>query len=236
MRLLCQAAVLLSLLSVPGWSDPTLYSNGGILGDPTQTSSLDTLNTLPQYGIFDTFNISSDSVVTGVSNIGLWVVSGDAPSSLSWAICLSICSGLDGSQVGVLAYGDNVGLSSGLVEANASDSGYDIYSAGFSVEDLSLSAGTYTLELFDGVDADCADCRVLWDANDGASAAYYGSVSEGFASLASSNSFEVDGTTGGDGTGDVVPEPNSALLSGIGLLVLAGVTRSRLRSHSSLPR
>jgi hypothetical protein len=225
MRLLCQAAVLLSLLSVPGWSDSALYSNGGILGDPLQTGSLDTLNSLPQYGVFDTFTISSDSIVTGVSNIGLWVVSGDAPSSLSWAICYSICSGLDGSPVGVLASGSDVTLSSTF---DTSVSGYDIYSAGFSVEDLSLSSGEYTLELYDGVDADCADCSVLWDANGGPSAAYYGSVSEGFASLPESNSFEIDS---GGSDGGATPEPASALLSGTGLLVLAGVTRLRLRSQ-----
>ncbi|MGA2712600.1 MAG: hypothetical protein ABSG41_05795 [Bryobacteraceae bacterium] len=54
MRLFRQTATFLILLSVPGWS--------GMVYLPS----------LPQDGISDTFDISSDSTVAGVSNIGLW--------------------------------------------------------------------------------------------------------------------------------------------------------------------
>jgi hypothetical protein len=225
MRLLCPAAVLLSMMSVSGWSQ-TLYSNGGVLGDPTVGGY--NISGQSASGVFDTFTISSesDSIVTGVSNIGLWVSSGDTPLSLSWYICVSICVDGDGNPFGVLDSGTDVSLSTNLVDTGVQPQGgpsYDIYAASFSVDNLDLSPGEYTLELYGAVDGDCADCSVLWDVSNGPSAAYetvYGSPT-------ASNSFEVDegnveGTT---------PEPGTFVALGTGLVAISLLRRRGVKKR-----
>lgn len=253
MRLLCQAAVLLGLMSVPGWSDPALYSNGGIDGGSTSYTpsfySLDVNSSSPgscgvfdsngsaACGVFDTFTLSSDSVITGVSSIGLWVNHGDTVSSLSWYICQSICSDGDNNPQGVFASGTDVSsLNLSLVASDVTVGGtsYDVYSAGFAVSSLSLSAagGPYTLELYDGIDN---NDNVLWDVNGpgGASTAYqsiYGSAatcsdqseSEAFCS----NSFEIDGTQG-----STTPEPGTFWALGTGLFAISLLTRRRMEKR-----
>lgn len=230
MRLLCQAAVLLSLLSVPGWSDQILYSNGGILGGATGTS-YSIASPQPQSGVFDTFFISSDSTVTGISNIGLWVASGNTPLSLSWAICLSICADLNGDPLGVLASGSNVTLSSSRVQADVPAAGgpFDIFSASFSVNNLDLSAtvGTYTLELYNAVAAPCSDCNVGWDVNGGSRTAYVTVTG----SPVPSNSFEVDGNVGGN-----APEPGTFPVLGTGLFAIFLIKTQAYRLWNQLRR
>lgn len=225
MSLLCRAAVLLSLLCVPCWSAEVLYSNGGILGDAADGSY--NLPALPQDGIFDTFSISSSATVTEVSNIGLWVVSGDTPLSLSWFICVSICVDSDGAQVGVLASGFDVSLSPSIVESGvqATSGPFDVYSAGFSVDNLDLSAGSYTLELYDGIDQECQSCNVGWDINGGPSTAYIGVTDP---TPQPSNSFEVDSNLVG---AENAPEPGTFWALGTGLLAIPLLTRRRIQKR-----
>jgi hypothetical protein len=233
MRLLCQAAVLLSLLSVPGWSDQILYSNGEILGGATGTS-YSIASPQPQSGVFDTFFISSDSTVTGISNIGLWVASENTPLSLSWAICLSICADSSGDPLGVLASGSNVTLSSSIFQTGVPAAGgpFDIFSASFSVNNLDLSAavGTYTLELYNAVAAPCPlGCNVGWDVNGGPSAAYV--IVTGSGSPLRSNSFEVDGNVGGN-----APEPGTFPVLSTGLFAIFLIKTQSYRLWNQLRR
>jgi hypothetical protein len=111
--------------------------------------------------------------------------------------------------------GSGVSLSASYLETNAS-AGYNIFSASFSVGSLTLSAGTYYLELHN---ASNDVGTVYWDTNNGLSTADTNGISY------PSNSFEVDGNVG------TVPEPTSAALFGLGLAALAAVAllRSRLR-------
>jgi hypothetical protein len=81
MRLIWQAVVFVSLLALPVWSD-ILYSNGAIRGG-NGGSAADISEANVNYGYFDAFSLSSDSTVTGISNIGLWVFLGRSPLSLS---------------------------------------------------------------------------------------------------------------------------------------------------------
>ncbi|MGD1092330.1 MAG: hypothetical protein ABSB35_10095 [Bryobacteraceae bacterium] len=130
MRPLWQAAVLVSLLSVPGWSTTILYSNGPINGS---------LGAYPigyevDFTVTDSFVISSSSTVTGISNIGLWDNPYNPPiNELNWVISTSPDGG--GS---VLGFANGATLSNTYLFYN----GAAVYSASFSVNNLSLSAGT----------------------------------------------------------------------------------------------
>ena len=142
MKRLC----LFSLLSVPTWS-AVLYTNGPISAAFTDTPIYH------QREATDSFVISSDSTVTGISNLGLWINSVDVLETLSWVISTAA----DGA---------------GTVEASASaitptvavvatNTGHTIYSASFAVSNLALSAGTYYLELFTCATVDDGLCG--WD-------------------------------------------------------------------------
>jgi hypothetical protein len=249
MRLLCQAVVSLALVSVPGWSD-VLYSTGAIDGGITSYSpaffslnvssatlggscSVNNTTGNAECGVFDTFTPTFDGTVTGVSNIGLWVPhedTPDTPTTLSWYICESICVEADNTPSGVLASGTSVSLSTSLVasDVEVDSTFYDVYSVGFSVGDLFLTAadGPYTLELYDGVDTD-NDNSVGWDVNgpSSTSTAYqsiYGSPET------NANSFEIDGTTG-----VVAPEPGTFPALVTGLLAISLLSRRRTGKRSA---
>jgi hypothetical protein len=98
MQRIWQAAVLASLLSIPAWST-LLYTDGAING----TFSAYDINESYSDEVTDSFTISSSSTVTGVSNIGLWVFTGDTPETLSWVISTSPDGGgtIEGSGAGV---------------------------------------------------------------------------------------------------------------------------------------
>ncbi|HTS78313.1 MAG TPA: hypothetical protein VMG40_19045 [Bryobacteraceae bacterium] len=211
-----KAGVLASLLVVPCWST-VLYSDGAI----NATYGLNYID--EGYVVSDSFTISAGSIVTGVSNIGLWVDNGTTPEELDWVISTLPEGGgtLEGSASGVT-------LSSSFF-ANSPDDDYTVDSASFSVDSLALSPGTYWLELGNAivVGGGTSGPPVFWDViPSGPSTAY---LYNGYAgSLQPPNSFEIDGTVSG-----TVPEPSGWSLAGLGIaLILASHRRA---GHSSLP-
>jgi hypothetical protein len=205
MRLLWQAA-LVTMLTVPGWSD-VLYSNGPING------SVNAYVISGANEVSDSFVISANSTVTGVSNIGLWVQGSGIPNTplaLDWVISTAPNGG--GT---VEDSGSGASLTSSAFVLNAP---YEVYSASFSVGSLGLAAGTYYLELTEATSTpDQTDYPyVFWDQNegtggDGPSSAYIGGSS--IASV-NSESFEIDGTAGVA----AVPAPSSVILLSTSLL------------------
>jgi len=158
--------------------------------------------------VTDSFVLSSGASVTAVANVGIWVLTGDFPVSLSWVISTAPDGGgtVEGSGAGV-------GLGTTFLETVGS---FDIFSASFSTGSLSLSAGTYYLELFGATSKNSGS--VFWDINGGPSTA------DSNGSPITSESFEVDGGSVGP-----VPEPTSVVMSGIGFAALAGLALLRRR-------
>jgi hypothetical protein len=200
MRIVWRVA-LVSVLTVPGWCS-TLYSNGPIDGEDSAYTISGDVN------VSDSFVISDDSIVTGASNIGLWVIEPYAPLTLNWTISTSPAGGgtVEGS-------GSDVSLSTNFF--GVSPDNHDVYSASFSIPSLDLAAGTYYLELSDATAQNSE--AVFWDQNGGPSIAYQ----NGEGPLAS-NSFEIDGAV-------ATPEPSSAALSLLGIALMMLVARLRKR-------
>jgi PEP-CTERM motif len=197
MRLLSLVAVVCAL-SVPGWSS-LLYSNGAVNGTIFDTP------VFHQREATDSFVLLSDATVTGVSNIGLWTNTGDTLNTLSWVISTAT----DGGGT-VLA--SATAIVPTLVPFGINGT-HTIYSAGFSVSSLALTAGTYYLELLGG--ATTSDALVGWDEiNGGASIADANTLTGGSATSIPSESFEIDGL-------QAVPEPATAGMLGAGLGILA---------------
>jgi len=190
MRLLSQAtllSMLLGLLSFPGWS-AVLYSNGPING----TIDAHDINSIPSGGSFETTNsfvISSTSTVTAVSNIGLWAA--NTPLTVSWVISTAPAGG--GT---VMGSGSNVSLSTTFLKTTSilTTSGFSsVYVASFSTGSVTLSPGTYYLELFNATVQGNSEF-VFWDVNNGPSTGCGGSaVGNPCAGPIGSESFEVDG-------------------------------------------
>jgi hypothetical protein len=198
MRLLC-LAVLTSLVSVVGWGT-TLYSNGAI----SQSIGGTMIN--GGFEVSDSFVLSTDAAVTGVSNVGLWVYTGDSPATLSWVISTAP----DGGGT-VESSGSGISLSTSFLSTVGI---FDVYNASFSTGTVDLTAGTYYLELLTGTST--GSSSVFWDINAGPSAA------DSNGGTIASESFEIDGNSAGP-----VPEPTSVLLSGLGLAALAGMALLR---------
>jgi hypothetical protein len=195
--------VLLGLLSVPGWSD-ILYSDGGVNGS---------IGAFPIYDgneVTDSFTISSSSTVTGVSNVGLWAIAGDIPTDLPATLSWVISTSPDGGGT-VEGSGSGVGLSTSLFGIAFNE--YFVYSGSFTVGSVTLSAGTYYLELENAVPSPYPG-SVGWDINTGPSTADVNGSS------VAAESFEIDGTVN-------APEPTTTVLFGMGLAALAGVPRLR---------
>jgi hypothetical protein len=196
MRVLRQA-VFLSLVSVTGWGT-TLYTNGAISG------AIGGAMINGGFEVTDSFVLSSNSLVTGVSNIGLWVYTPDVPATLNWIISTAPDGGgtVEGSGAGV-------GLTTNFFQTVGNR---DIYSSSFSTGGVALPAGTYYLELFNATSAGSG--AVFWDINGGPSTA------DTNGAPITSESFEIDGNV-------ITREPTSAVLSGLGLAALAGMVLLR---------
>lgn len=186
------------LLSVSA-SGSVLYSDGAINGTIGGNSIYST------FEVTDSFVLSSDATIDDVSNIGIWVATGDVPLTVDWTISTAPDGGgtIEGS-------GTDVSLTSTFVQTT---SPYDIYNASFNITGLPLTAGTYYLELAGATGTNST--AVYWDVNGGPS------LADEDGSPIAAESFEIDGTVAS------APEPASLVLLGCGLLALGGVRRFR---------
>lgn len=212
-------AVLCLLVAAPAEADSLLYDNGFVNG---------TINGYligaGGYQLSESFTVSSNSTLT-VAQMGLWVPSGETPTSVDWAIG-TVVGGSD------IASGTSTFFNQTIV---GTDSGfYDIYQSSLDIGG-SVAPGTYWFSPQNGTESgtEFGGSAVYWDQNNGPSIAYYnlstllsssqqcmlsdpgGTCSESFQIFGSSNI--------------VTPEPSSVLLLGTGLMGLAGVLRRRVR-------
>jgi hypothetical protein len=187
----------------------TLYSNGPING------TVNAWNTCCGLIVSDSFVLSSSSTITSF-DAGLWVGPGDSPASTSWAISAGNPSFLGGTVVA----GGSGNYSNSLYCFGCGLGVFDIYTSTLSGLNVSLGAGTYYLELFNGLTAIGGNSSLFWDENNGPSTAYeYPFVTTGIPSQA----FNIYGT-GGTAT----PEPGTVMLLGSGVAGLAGMLRRKI--------
>lgn len=174
------------------------------------------------YTSSDSFVLTSDSIVTDLSNIGILVGSGDTVSdphaqlvTLTWII-----STAPGGGGVVEASGINVSPSGATPLNLTYQSGYmDTYNVNFTVDNLTLGAGMYYLTLTDGIGTVTYPADfVAWDQNNGPSldTNYFEGV---FYDTRPGESFEIDGIA--------LPEPNGICLLAIGILMLIAVKLRR---------
>jgi PEP-CTERM motif len=176
-------------------ADPLLYDNGPINGTITGYS-----------GASDSFTISSSSTLT-VAQIGLWLLPGDTPTSVYWAI---------GSAMFLsdIASGTSSFFNQTNEGTNSLSLGYDIWQSSLDIGGT-VVAGTYWFTLLNATTP--SGDYVFWDQNNGPSAAY---AASNFS--IPSESFQIYGTT------TVTPEPGTSGLMLIGVGLLGLVMRKRI--------
>jgi hypothetical protein len=223
------AALFLSfagaIATVPAFAVSVLYDNAGPTTDTTMgyVTNSDTVS--------DTFTLSQASTITGMT-FNVWYAGqgGTLPDAV-WSI------GTTNSRLpGAAAFGSGVtpyssySLVAGSVNfSNLSFSNgemptgtYSIFEYTIALPDISLGAGTYWISLSDGyVDG----AGVYWDQSNGPSIAFDYPYPD---SDISSETFQILG----DSSSSATPEPSSLWLLGTGMMGLAGVIRSKLKTKS----
>ena len=203
MKVRFASIVLLALslmVAAPAFA-ANLYSNGPING------TINAWNTCCGFLVTDSFNISSNSTVTGFDG-GFWVGPGDLPVQVDWSI-------------GTSAYGNTLGSGTAVLSNSLFCSGcgfgvYDIYTSTASGLNVALLTGTYWLTLQNGITLNGSN--MFWDENDGPSMAQQSTTgpigSEAF------NIYGMSQTT--------TPEPGTLVMFASGILGLGGVLRRKL--------
>jgi len=206
--------ILLSLAVSPSFADNVpnlvplnvLYSNGSINGGISAYS----VSPLGQYNVANSFTLAGTSTITSF-DAGLWVASGDAPTTVSWYI--ETAPSFNGGSVLFSGSGTFSNSSWGTAYGGA----FDIYTSTLSgLSGVSLGAGTYYLELYNVSTSQTQN--VFWDENDGPSQAYMNALGK-----IGSEAFTIYGTTSVTAT----PEPGTIVMFGTGILGLAGAVRRR---------
>jgi len=197
----------------------TLYNNGPIDGNT------DAWTVNFGFVVSDTFTISSNgSTVTGAS-FGMWEFPGDTLTSAE----LSITSEENG---GTSYFDQTVNFTQGACTGN--QFGFNVCQESTSFSGPTLNGGTYWINL-QNASVPSGD-PIYWDENSGPSQASENSVgsipSEAFTMLSSCAGGSPAGcgttTTTTTTTTSPVPEPNSIMLFGSGILGLASWLRRRL--------
>jgi hypothetical protein len=196
-----------------------LYNDGA----PNGTYAAWNISQSPQ--VEDSFTLSSASTLTGVT-FGNWVSVGDTASTVDWAIV-----GSEGSQTPVCATcSGTASLSPDGTFTLTNDPGFYGVNQLFSLPDLSLSAGTYWLELQNEVVSN-GDLG-FWDLNGGPSMIWESLLGDQSGANCAfgnngpgscSDSFTIIGTAAVSSA----PEPGSLALLGSGLTLLAPVLLRR---------
>ena len=198
--------IVLMLAVTPSFADTVLYDNGPIKGteNPHSITGVDAVS--------DSFTLSNPSTISSFS-AGLWVLPGDSPAGLSWAILSSSGDPFSGTP---LASG-SASLTTGNFSISPSGFGfgrYPIFTSTVSGLSVNLPASTYYLELYNGTAASLPN--IYWDENDGHSTAF----SKGTGAIGS-EAFTIYGPT------SVTPEPGTILMFGTGVLGQMGAVRRR---------
>lgn len=212
LRLVLITLAISLLLTIPAFAaDIVLYDDGPINGQ---------YNALfidgPNGQIFNQ-SISDGFVATGSGpasrfDFGVWVPSGEVPTTFTWWLGTSAFAGdLGSATVNNPAYD--------LVIAN-NQYGYDVYNVHITGLTGNITAGqTYWLSLGNGND-NFQDSFVGWDANLGAATCNFmqGGVNYGDCGAGGGNAFTLYGT----------PEPGTMVMLGGGILAAAGALRRKL--------
>jgi hypothetical protein len=174
-RILITISAVLALgLASGARADTVLYNDGAINGNLGST--------FITFGdkAADSFVLSSATTLSGVT-VGLWSpppdnppgtpnppVTDNPPLILDWSIWDA--SGPGGIGGVVLDSGTGATLSDTFLFQQGGQGGYGIYQSSFALPSITLSAGTYWLELQNAVNPD--EDAVLWDVNNGPSEAW----------------------------------------------------------------
>ena len=212
--LFCLVAVM---GSIPALADSTLYDNTGPTSYGYNSNGAFAIN--GGLEIADSFTLTSNSTLTGV-NLIAWLKS-DAITSVDWLIT--------GTAFGGNLYGSGTASVTDIYFAPVPNDSYDLHQETFSLPGLSLTAGTYYLQLQNAVTV--GGNTAYWDASNGLSDA----VGAGDGSSPS----DLNGVVGSVGTNsetfqiigtNATPEPSSFLLLGSGLAGLAGLIKRKLKA------
>ena len=209
-QLLLAAALVLGATGFSVSAQTPIFTTGPING------TLDAWNLTSGYEEASSFTLT-DPATIGNATFGLWVATGETLTSVDWAITSSV-----GGTPLPSAAGTVIPTSTLLTSDNSY--GYDIYSESFSIPSIALGAGTYYLQLDNGVTT--SSSSAYWDENDGANSTGYIYDTSAWQTLASeipgsvSLAFTLSGATS-------VPEPGTLALAGMGALALGRLARRR---------
>jgi len=219
-RLVFLFCLLAAMGSIPALADSTLYDNTGPTSDGYNSSNgAFTIN--EGLEIADSFTLLSNSTLTGVHLIA-WLSPSDTMTSVDWRITTSAFGGTT-EGAGTASVTD-------LYLRTVQNGSYDLDQESFSLSSLSLTAGTYYLQLQNAVTVDGK--TAYWDVSNGLSDAVAAGDGDppsdlnGFLNSVGTNSetFQIIGNADTSAT----PEPSSFLLLGSGLAGLAGLLKRRL--------
>jgi hypothetical protein len=194
----------LVLSVIPAIAQVDLYNDG-----PTDGQDIGwTINF--GFAVSDSFTLSNNSIVNGLT-FAAWLFPGDVLETTE----VSITS----SEFGGTTYFDQT-VSFSASGCFTNRFGYNVCDESGTFSGVALNAGTYWVNLQDGV-VNTGD-PVYWDANNGpsrSSASSIGSIT--------SESFTVLGSSTSTGTGST-PEPGSLVLFGSGILGVGVLLRRKL--------
>ena len=204
LRIASLSFLLICLAGVPAVAD-TIYNNGPING----TTDAWTVNF--GFVVSDTFTIpAGGGTITGL-NFGAWMFPGD-----------DIHIGdvfITSSEFGGTTYFDGT-INFTVSDCSTNQYGYSVCTESGRLGPVNLAGGTYWLSLENFEDV---GDPLYWDENSGPSQASENTIgtipSEAFTLLGTSSTTTTSSTS--------VPEPNSVMLFGSGILGLAGMLRRR---------